>query len=298
MACLVAAYAIDRGRGVWAAIEPLLIMRPPCGCCLRMMRNASRVQRKAPVKFTFTTACHSFSRISSSSRGGPPIPALLKSRSTRPCRVMVTSNRLRTESSSLTSVGTGSRSRSGCAAASSRSGAGRRPASTTSQPSAASAVATPEPIPVPAPVTTAILLIHYLSLTDLSAWVVAITATHADRSASGAGHGLLVGGRLLARAGLVPHRLLIEGRLGVTNEARQHHSPKADHSGHAEGKLDAAIERDQLRQPGLGQCGRSAGHDRHQERSARRACNLLQCAQDGTSVRIEIRRQRVQSRGE
>ena len=63
------------------------MMRPPCGCCLRITRNASRVQRKAPVRLTFTTACHSSSEISSRSRGGAPMPALLKSKSTRPCRV-------------------------------------------------------------------------------------------------------------------------------------------------------------------------------------------------------------------
>ena len=43
------------------------------------------------------------------------MPALLKSRSTRPWRVVVTSKRLRTDSSSVTSVGTGSSERSGWA---------------------------------------------------------------------------------------------------------------------------------------------------------------------------------------
>src|SRR6476620_8816432 len=124
-----------------------------------MTRNASRVQRKTPVRLTLTTACHSSSGISSSSRGGAPIPALLKSRSTRPCRVVVTSKRLRTDSSSVTSVGTGSSERSGWALARSSKRVRRRPASTTVQPSPPSAVATAAPMPLPAPVTTAILSI-------------------------------------------------------------------------------------------------------------------------------------------
>src|SRR5688572_11895208 len=54
-------------------------------------------------------------------------------------------------------------------------------------------------------------------------------------------------------------RLLIYRRLGVANEACQHHSANADHSSHAEGELDAAIERGKVWQPGLGQGGCSAG---------------------------------------
>ena len=46
-------------------------------------------------------------------RGGAPHAGVIESRSTRPCRVVVTSKRLRTDSSSVTSVGTGSSERSG-----------------------------------------------------------------------------------------------------------------------------------------------------------------------------------------
>ena len=34
IACLVAVYAIERGRGACAEIDPLLMIRPPCGCWL------------------------------------------------------------------------------------------------------------------------------------------------------------------------------------------------------------------------------------------------------------------------
>src|SRR3954447_15637772 len=33
MACLVAVYGAEFGRGVWAEIEPLLMIRPPRGDC-------------------------------------------------------------------------------------------------------------------------------------------------------------------------------------------------------------------------------------------------------------------------
>ena len=63
------------------------MMRPPCGCWVFMMRNASWVQRKAPVEDSYQ------SRISIDSRSGQVLssapeaeiePALLKSRSSRP----------------------------------------------------------------------------------------------------------------------------------------------------------------------------------------------------------------------
>ena len=31
MACLVAVYGAEWGRGAWAEIDPLLMMRPPAG---------------------------------------------------------------------------------------------------------------------------------------------------------------------------------------------------------------------------------------------------------------------------
>ena len=88
---------------------------------------------------------------------GAPRPALLTSRSTRPCRSTVTSNSRRTASSSVTSVGTTSKPPAPAtpAAATSCSAASRRPASTTRQPAPASASATARPMPLPAPVTTA-----------------------------------------------------------------------------------------------------------------------------------------------
>src|SRR4051812_49086111 len=61
IACLVAVYAIDCGRGLWAESDPLLMIRPPRGFWLRITRNASRVHRKAPVRFTATTWFHAAS---------------------------------------------------------------------------------------------------------------------------------------------------------------------------------------------------------------------------------------------
>ena len=58
MACLVAVYGAEFGRGAWAEIEPLLMMRPPAGDCRFMRRIASCAHRNEPVRFTSTTACH------------------------------------------------------------------------------------------------------------------------------------------------------------------------------------------------------------------------------------------------
>ena len=54
MACLVAVYGAEFGRGAWAEIEPLLMIRPPRGSWSFISRNASCVQRKAPVRLTST----------------------------------------------------------------------------------------------------------------------------------------------------------------------------------------------------------------------------------------------------
>ena len=40
IACLVAVYGAECGRGVCAEIEPLLMMRPPRGLCAFMIRIA------------------------------------------------------------------------------------------------------------------------------------------------------------------------------------------------------------------------------------------------------------------
>jgi hypothetical protein len=41
MACLVAVYGAEFGRGAWAEIEPLLMMRPPLGYWRFISRIAS-----------------------------------------------------------------------------------------------------------------------------------------------------------------------------------------------------------------------------------------------------------------
>ena len=40
-ACLVDVYGAEFGRGVWAEIDPLLMIRPPRGVCAFMIRIAS-----------------------------------------------------------------------------------------------------------------------------------------------------------------------------------------------------------------------------------------------------------------
>src|SRR5262245_48522129 len=58
MACLAAVSGDELGRVACAEIEPLLIMRPPCGLCAFINLKASRVQRNAPVKQVSTTDFH------------------------------------------------------------------------------------------------------------------------------------------------------------------------------------------------------------------------------------------------
>src|SRR5690349_19158748 len=156
IACLVAVYAIERGRGAYAETEPLLMMRPPRGSCARMTRNASRVQRNAPVRLT-ATARFQVSRSSASmSAAGGNTPALLNRRSTRPYRSTVASNSRRTLSSSVTSTGMASTEPLRPAASATASSAPRRrPAISTVQPSPARGFAPAAPIPLPPPVTTA-----------------------------------------------------------------------------------------------------------------------------------------------
>src|SRR5579859_784995 len=82
--CLAAVYGAESGRGAVADIEPLLMILPPQGDWLFILRNAACVQRNAPVKVVSSTADHcSYSR---SSRGtaGAPRPALLNRGSMRP----------------------------------------------------------------------------------------------------------------------------------------------------------------------------------------------------------------------
>ena len=38
MACFVAVYGAEFGRGAWAEMEPLLMMRPPRGSCAFIIR--------------------------------------------------------------------------------------------------------------------------------------------------------------------------------------------------------------------------------------------------------------------
>ena len=44
------------GLGVWAEIEPLLMIRPPCGFWRFMRPNAAWAHRNMPLRLTSTTA--------------------------------------------------------------------------------------------------------------------------------------------------------------------------------------------------------------------------------------------------
>src|SRR5262245_25687772 len=165
-ACFVAVYAIESGRGLWAEIDPLLMIRPPRGSCAFMIRNASRVQRNAPVRLVRTTASHCSSDNSSIGTAGAPIPALLNRTSSRPNASTVRSKRARTATGSPTSVGTTSDLPASAAiireVPSSRSV--WRPAIATENPSRASATAAARPMPDPAPVTMAIITRYLIAM--------------------------------------------------------------------------------------------------------------------------------------
>ncbi|MNY63467.1 hypothetical protein D3C86_2004320 [compost metagenome] len=67
-----------------AEIEPLLMIRPPCGLCAFIARKADWVQKNAPVRLELTTVNHCSGVVSSSGTRGALTPALLTSRSSRP----------------------------------------------------------------------------------------------------------------------------------------------------------------------------------------------------------------------
>src|SRR5213594_1146645 len=58
IACLVAVYGAELGRGACAEIEPLLMMRPPRGSWVFISLKASWVHRNAPVRLMSTTVFH------------------------------------------------------------------------------------------------------------------------------------------------------------------------------------------------------------------------------------------------
>jgi hypothetical protein len=84
-------------------MEPLLMIRPPRGDWSFMIRNASCVHRKAPVRFVSIAAVQSASSRSSSGTGGESAPALLKRRSSRPNLASIAANTAATDSGTRTS---------------------------------------------------------------------------------------------------------------------------------------------------------------------------------------------------
>ena len=170
IACLVEVYGDENGRGVWAEIEPLLMMRPPRGLWLFMIRNASWVHRNEPVRLVSTTARHCSTERSSRGMAGAPIPALLNRRSSRPKTSTVRVKRARMDSGSVTSVGTtiARPPVDPISDATSFRGSGRRPDTTTANSSQARASAAARPTPVPPPVMTATFVASPSALIRLS----------------------------------------------------------------------------------------------------------------------------------
>ena len=76
------------------------MMRPPRGDWRFMIRNASCVQRKAPVRFVSITAAQFSRSRSSSGTAGAPTPALLNSRSSRPNLASISAKTDATDSAS------------------------------------------------------------------------------------------------------------------------------------------------------------------------------------------------------
>src|SRR5947208_1070607 len=187
-------------------MEPLLMMRPPRGSWLFMILNASCVQRNEPVRLVSTTAFHCSKGRSSSGTAGAPMPALLKSRSSRPNVSLVRAKSARTEAGSPTSVTTASVREPGLASRTTDSRASlRRPASATAYPSLRRASAEALPMPLPAPVTIATLPEEAM-LVVLSGESGALGGMHleglvgraleVDRHALGVADDHVVGGRL------------------------------------------------------------------------------------------------------
>ena len=70
-------------RGTVADSDPLLMMRPPRGTCVRIRRNAARVHRKAPVRLTCSVLIQS-SRVIFSAGALRVLPALATTMSKGP----------------------------------------------------------------------------------------------------------------------------------------------------------------------------------------------------------------------
>jgi len=138
-----------------AEIDPLLMMRPPCGVWSRIMRKAALAHRNIAFRLTATTCCQPSHVMSPKLVVGTLPPALLNSMSTRPNFSFTAANKAATCAGSVTSVGTASVVPPVARLAVSSSIAARRPARATDQPSFNRAKAEARPMPLPAPVMTA-----------------------------------------------------------------------------------------------------------------------------------------------
>ena len=80
------------------------MMRPPCGDCACIARNAACAQRKAPVRLVSMTRRHTSGASSATGVGGAAVPALLNSTSSLPNLATVRSTMDATAAASVTST--------------------------------------------------------------------------------------------------------------------------------------------------------------------------------------------------
>src|SRR5665213_2024209 len=131
------------------------MMRPPRGCWAFISRNAAWMHKNAPVRLVSKTSRHCSKERSSNGIAGALVPALLKSRSRRPNRALISAKRAAMDAGSVKSAAIATAAGPAFRATSS-SRALRRPVRTTVNPALAKAIAAASPMPLPAPVTSAI----------------------------------------------------------------------------------------------------------------------------------------------
>ena len=156
MACLVAVYGAELGRGTWAEIDPLLMIRPPRGSGLHHPERRLRAEERAGQVDVDDVSATARTVSSSNGTGGAPMPALLKS-SRADRTVLGRREQSRTEAASATLVATASaapappRLRRRCSAGARR---GARPARRGIRPEAMRGDGLADPLPAPVTIAT------------------------------------------------------------------------------------------------------------------------------------------------
>lgn len=78
IACLLIVYGVESGRGVWAEMDPLLMILPPWGDWLFICLTACWVMMKAARTLTDMTLSNAESGRASMATGGAPQPAFCR----------------------------------------------------------------------------------------------------------------------------------------------------------------------------------------------------------------------------